>query len=64
MEEKNDSVSCGCGCFAISFSSIAAFALSLVVNGDIGWAIFHGILGWVYIFYYMCTLLLKVLCIV
>ncbi len=36
----------------VSFGSALAMVISYVNWHSIGWAIFHGILGWVYVIYY------------
>ena len=36
----------------ISFGSALAMIISYTAWHSIGWAIFHGILGWVYVIYY------------
>ena len=36
----------------VSFGSALALVISYVNWHSIGWAIFHGILGWVYVIYY------------
>ena len=36
----------------VSFGSALAMVISYVNWQSIGWAIFHGILGWVYVIYY------------
>jgi hypothetical protein len=37
----------------ISFGSALAIVISYAAWKSIGWAIFHGILGWVYVVYYI-----------
>ncbi|MBQ7925778.1 MAG: hypothetical protein IJ335_05725 [Lachnospiraceae bacterium] len=36
----------------ISFGSALAMVISYTAWKSIGWAIFHGLLGWVYVIYY------------
>ncbi|WP_050699227.1 hypothetical protein [Anaeromassilibacillus senegalensis] len=37
----------------IGFGSALAMVISYVTWKSIGWAIFHGILGWLYVIYYI-----------
>lgn len=37
----------------IGFGSALAMVLSFVTWKSIGWAIFHGILGWIYVVYFI-----------
>lgn len=37
----------------ISFGSCLAMVISYVNWHSVGWAIFHGLLSWVYVFYYI-----------
>ncbi len=37
----------------ISFGSVLAIVISWSVNKSVLWAIFHGIIGWIYILYYV-----------
>ncbi|MBS7260033.1 MAG: hypothetical protein KIG91_00020 [Treponema sp.] len=37
----------------ISFGTALAMVISFVTWKSIGWAIVHGLLGWVYVIYYM-----------
>lgn len=37
----------------ISFGSCLAMVISYTNWHSIGWAIFHGLLGWVYVLYFM-----------
>jgi hypothetical protein len=37
----------------ISFGSALAIVLSYVQNGSVLWAIFHGILSWFYVLYFV-----------
>lgn len=39
----------------INFGSALAIAISWSVNKSILWAVFHGILSWVYVIYYALT---------
>ncbi|MBQ7934547.1 MAG: hypothetical protein IJ327_07180 [Lachnospiraceae bacterium] len=36
----------------VSFGSALAMVISYTAWKSIGWAIFHGLLGWVYVIYY------------
>jgi hypothetical protein len=44
---KSDAVKSGIG-----FGSALAIVISYTANLSIGWAIIHGLLGWVYVVYY------------
>lgn len=37
----------------ISFGSALAIVISYTAWKSIGWAIFHGLLSWIYVIYYM-----------
>ncbi|MCR4941036.1 MAG: hypothetical protein K5930_13175 [Treponemataceae bacterium] len=37
----------------ISFGSVLAMVISFVTWKSVGWAIIHGLLGWVYVIYYI-----------
>jgi len=37
--------------YGVGFGSALAMAVSFTLNKSIFWAIFHGILGWIYVFY-------------
>lgn len=37
----------------VSFGTALAMVISYVTWKSIGWAIFHGLLGWVYVIYYI-----------
>lgn len=37
----------------ISFGSVLAMVISFVTWKSVGWAIIHGLLGWVYVVYYI-----------
>ncbi len=37
----------------ISFGSALAMVISFTTWKSVGWAIFHGLLGWVYVIYYI-----------
>lgn len=37
----------------ISFGSALAMVISFVTWKSVGWAIFHGLLGWVYVIYFL-----------
>ena len=38
---------------SIGFGSILAITLSWTANHAIGWAMIHGLLGWLYVIYYL-----------
>ena len=38
--------------YGASFGSALAIAISYTANHSIGWAIVHGILGWLYVLYF------------
>lgn len=40
-------------CCGIGIGNILAVVVSFSVNHSVLWAIFHGILGWFYVIYYM-----------
>lgn len=42
----------------VSFGAVLAIVISYVQWKSIGWAIFHGLLGWVYVIYYVIRYLL------
>lgn len=37
----------------LSLGAILAAILSIIVNKSIAWAVFHGLCGWFYLFYYL-----------
>jgi hypothetical protein len=37
----------------ISFGSVLAIVMSWTANKSVLWAILHGILGWIYVIYYV-----------
>lgn len=37
----------------VSFGSALAMAISFCTWKSVGWAIFHGLLGWAYVIYYV-----------
>jgi len=37
--------------YGIGFGTALAMAISFTLNKSILWAMFHGLLGWVYVFY-------------
>ena len=39
----------------IGIGSALAICMSWTTWGHIGWAILHGLLGWIYVIYYACT---------
>ena len=42
----------------VSFGAVLAIVISYVNWHSVGWAIFHGLLGWVYVIYYVFRYLL------
>jgi len=44
----------------ISFGAALAMVVSFVVNKSIAWAVFHGVCGWFYIFYYILTYIMHI----
>ena len=62
MNNNNDITvtSEGCGCCGTgtgcgTLGSIIAVIVSYSANHSIGWAIIHGLLGWIYVLYYWIT---------
>jgi hypothetical protein len=39
----------------IGFGSVLAITLSWTANHAIGWVLIHGLLGWLYVIYYLFT---------
>ncbi len=37
----------------ISFGSVLAIVMSWTLNKSVIWAIFHGLIGWIYVIYYI-----------
>lgn len=37
----------------ISFGSVLAIVMSWTLNKSIIWAVFHGLIGWIYVIYYI-----------
>jgi len=37
--------------YGVGFGSALAMSVSFALNKSIAWAIVHGILGWIYVFY-------------
>ncbi len=37
----------------ISFGSALAMVISFTINHSVPWAILHGLLGWLYVLYYV-----------
>lgn len=46
---ENDTIAKG----GVGIGTILAIVLSWSANHSVLWAIFHGILGWIYVFYYL-----------
>ena len=42
----------------VSFGAVLAIVISYVNWHSVGWAIFHGLLGWIYVIYYVIRYLL------
>jgi len=40
---------------SVGFGAVLAIVMSWTINKSILWAIFHGILGWLYVIYYLFT---------
>lgn len=38
---------------SVSFGAVLAVVISYHAYSSVGWAIFHGILGWIYVIYYL-----------
>ena len=38
---------------SLGFGAVLAIVMSWTVNKSIFWAVFHGVLGWIYVIYYM-----------
>lgn len=49
---RNKQVKAGTGA-TIGFGSVLAITLSWTANHAIGWAVIHGLLGWLYVIYYL-----------
>jgi hypothetical protein len=47
MSKQKEAVSSG-----ISFGNALAICISWSVNHSIGWAVLHGLFGWLYVIYY------------
>ena len=39
------------GCINVLLGAVLGFCASWFFNHSVGWAIFHGILGWLYVLY-------------
>ncbi len=39
--------------YGVGFGSALAMAISFNVNHSVAWAIIHGIMGWLYVIYYV-----------
>jgi hypothetical protein len=44
----------------LSLGAILAAILSIIVNKSIAWAVFHGLCGWFYLFYYLLVYVMGV----
>lgn len=45
----------------LSLGAILAAILSIIVNKSIAWAVFHGLCGWFYLFYYLLVYVMGVI---
>ena len=52
--EKSSGINVGGGA-TIGLGSILAIVISWTTHHAIGWALIHGILGWIYVIYYLFT---------
>ena len=52
MEERRQTIVHKTVKKGVSFGSVLAMIISYTAWHSIGWAIFHGLLGWVYVIYY------------
>ena len=56
MDEKKRGCNVRFGTSAtIGFGSVLAITLSWTANQAIIWALVHGLLGWIYVIYYLIT---------
>ena len=53
MEEKKQSAAKSTVKTGISFGCALAMVISYTTWHSVGWAIFHGILGWIYVIYFV-----------
>lgn len=53
LETVKEEVTSGSGKAGLSFGAALAMVISYAKWQSIGWAIVHGILGWVYVIYYV-----------
>lgn len=44
----------------LSLGAVLAIVISFAINKSIPWAIFHGLLGWFYIFYYIAVYIMHI----
>ena len=51
-ERRKIKVKVGAGT-TIGFGAVMAMTLSWTANHAIGWALIHGLLGWIYVVYYL-----------
>ena len=52
--KRNTEVKVGAGA-TIGFGTVLAVTLSWAANHAIGWALIHGLLGWLYVIYYLLS---------
>ena len=53
MEEKNTKIVSNTVKKGISFGSALAMVISYTTWHSVGWAIFHDLLSWIYVIYFM-----------
>ncbi len=53
MDEDKKTIAKKTAKSGITFGSALAMVISYSTWGSIGWAIFHGLLSWVYVIYFM-----------
>lgn len=51
-EENTNGGCCGCGS-GVGLGTILAVCMSWTTNHSIIWALIHGFLSWIYVFYWM-----------
>jgi len=45
----------------ISLGSVLAVVISFVIHKSIAWAVFHGLCGWLYVFYYVLAYVMRLI---
>ncbi len=53
MEDKRQTIVHKTVKSGITFGSALAMVISYTTRQSVGWAIFHGLLGWVYVLYFV-----------